>query len=181
MPLFGGVHGPTFPNSFLLYAVARNGVPCQLEPDEIRHHPAAREVTPSVIVVADQVVEPAHGASLHGHGRGTNRIGPDVLVECRADKIGNDPYRTRRWSDQSHVPRMPDIRAVRKKLLFQFFQNLLWGARLLRQWLVEKASEFTWFHVGKHWLFFDVLQVLGQQVDHSVPNLAKFSGIHEST
>jgi hypothetical protein len=36
----------------------------------------------------------------------------------------------------------------------------------------------AWFDVGEDRLFFDMLQVLGQQVHYSVANFTKFSGIH---
>jgi hypothetical protein len=73
------------------------------------------------------------------------------------------------------------MRAIREKLLFQFCQHLLWGSGMLRQWFSEELRQCAWFDIREHWLFFDVLQILGQHIHDAVPNFAKFFGIHEST
>src|ERR1700728_595953 len=99
MPLFGGINGPAVSHSFLLYAIARDGVAGQLEADEVRHHAAAGEVAASLIVVASQVGKPANRSPLHGDASGTDRIGADILVKRRADEIRNDADRTRRRGD----------------------------------------------------------------------------------
>src|ERR1039458_6390029 len=99
MPLFRRVHCPAVLNSILLYPVARNRIPRQLEPNEVRHHAAAGEVTSSLLVVAGQVGKPAHSASFHGHGSGSDGVSADILVESRANEIRNDADRIGRWSN----------------------------------------------------------------------------------
>src|SRR5450755_1798718 len=117
MPFFRSVHCPAVLNSILLYAVARDRVPRQFQPDEVRHHAAAREIAASLLVIASQVGKPAHGAPLHGHGSRTNRVGSDILIEGGADEIGNDSDGIGRWRDQPHVTWVPDMRAIGKKFL----------------------------------------------------------------
>jgi hypothetical protein len=64
---------------------------------------------------------------------------------------------------------MSDMRAIREKLLFKFLEHLLGGARFLGQRLVKELRQFTWFHVWKHRLFFDMLQILSQEVYDAMP------------
>jgi hypothetical protein len=103
------------------------------------------------------------------------------LVEGGADEIGNDSDGIGRWRDQPHVTWVPNMRAIRKKFLFQFSQHLFWRAGILRQWLGEKMRQQARLDIREDRLFFDVLQILGQHVYHAVADFAKFSWVHEST
>jgi hypothetical protein len=76
---------------------------------------------------------------------------------------------------------MPDVGAIRKKLLFKFCENFLRCAGMLRQWFSKKFRQCGWFDVWEHGPFFDVLQISGQQVHDSVSNFAKFCRVHVST
>src|SRR6202167_6870991 len=160
VPLFRRINRPALLNSIVLYPILRHAVPSQLETDEVSHHPAAGKVPSSLVVVADHVGKPFHRLPLHGHSRWTDRVSTNILVKRRTDEIRNDANGIGRRSNQPHVTWMSDMRAIRKKRFFKFLENRLGSARFHRQRLVKELRQFTWLHVRKHRLFFDVLQIL---------------------
>ena len=121
--------------------------------------PPLVRLSAGLLAITDQIGEPTDGARLHGDGGGTDRVGADVLVEGGAEKIRNDANRDWRRCDQAHVAGVPDMGAIGKQLPLDFLQDGFGGAGILRQRLVKEFCQGLRLDVGKHGLFFDVLEV----------------------
>ena len=73
---------------------------------------------------------------------------------------------------------MPNVRAIRKKLRFEFAQHLRRWHRSLRQRFGKKLSQHLRFYIRKDRLLFDVIEIFRQQIYHLMTDLPKFECVH---
>ena len=63
---------------------------------------------------------------------------------------------------------MSDVGAIGKQLVFEFAKHSLRRAGLLRQRLGKELVQRPRLHLGEYPLFFDVIEVVGQQIHNPV-------------
>ena len=178
MALLRHIDGAALVNTFLLCAIAADGIATELETNEIGGHASAGEISTGVVVIPTKIREPTHDLALHSDRGRADGVSTDVLIKCRTDEICDDGNRGRRRGDQSHVAGVAHVRAVRQQLLLKLAEHTLGGQRLLRKLLGKLCVHRSRLDVGKNAFLFDMFEILGEEVDNLVAEMQKFVRIH---